>query len=77
MSQLEKLYRRFLDGQQLDFNEFERLLRSFGYQQQRQAGSHRAWVTRPSETRVSSPRGANTPTSISFVSLDVLWSNMG
>jgi predicted RNA binding protein YcfA (HicA-like mRNA interferase family) len=58
MSQLEKLYRRFLDGQQLDFVEFERLLKAFGYEQQRQAGSHRAWVNKVvRDTRILTPQG--------------------
>ena len=58
MSQLDKLFRRFLEGQPLDFREFERLLSAFGYEQQRQEGSHRAWVNkRIPDTRILTPNG--------------------
>jgi predicted RNA binding protein YcfA (HicA-like mRNA interferase family) len=40
VSQLDKLIRRFLDGQKLSFADFQSVLEAYGWQLERVRGSH-------------------------------------
>ena len=40
MSQLDKLIRRFLDGEKIHFAEFQRVLEAYGWRLDRVRGSH-------------------------------------
>ena len=58
MSRIAKLYQKLLDGRQLTFAEFQRLLEAFGYRYERSRGSHISYChIRISDTRIIQPRG--------------------
>jgi hypothetical protein len=46
MSQLDKLIRRFLDGEKLTFTEFQRVLEAYGWTLARVRGSHHMYSHR-------------------------------
>ena len=58
MTRIAKLYMQLTRGQGLSFQEFERIVRAFGYDLDRQSGSHRVFKHPVVPDRVTvQPRG--------------------
>jgi predicted RNA binding protein YcfA (HicA-like mRNA interferase family) len=58
MTRIAKLYMQLARGQGLSFQEFERILRAFSYELDRQNGSHRVYKHPSVPDRVTiQPRG--------------------